>query len=101
MPVSINGNTGVITGLASLPDSAMASGSIIQVERNATISTFSTNSTSYSDIPNCTLNFTPLSASNKYLATFSAYIASTLASSHNQQTQIKKTIRGRYLLLKR
>ena len=31
MPVSINGNTGVVTGLAALPDSAMASGSIIQV----------------------------------------------------------------------
>jgi len=92
MPVSINGNTGVITGLAALPDSAMASGSIIQVEKNATISTFSTNSTSYSDIPNCTLNFTPSSASNKYLATFSAYIVTTLASSHNQQTKIKMFI---------
>ena len=92
MPVSINGNTGVVTGLAALPDSAMASGSIIQVERNATISTFSTNSTSYSDIPNCTLNFTPSSASNKYLATFSAYISTNLASSHNQQTKIKMFI---------
>ena len=92
MPVSINGNTGVVTGLAALPDSAMASGSIIQVERNATISNFSTTSTSYSDIPNCTLNFTPSSASNKYLATFSAWIQSSLASSHNQQTKIKMFI---------
>ena len=32
MPVSINGQTGAVTGLAALPDSAMSSGSIIQVQ---------------------------------------------------------------------
>ena len=85
--ITIDGGTGVVTG-----GTLKSSGSVIQVVRNATISTFSTNSTSYADITDCTLDFTPSSASNKYLATFSAYIASTLASSHNQQTQIKMFI---------
>ena len=31
MPIVLNGSTGAITGLSQLPDSAMASGSIIQV----------------------------------------------------------------------
>ena len=31
MPITLNGSTGAVTGLAALPDSAMASGSIIQV----------------------------------------------------------------------
>jgi len=34
MPIVLNGSTGAITGLSQLPDSAMASGSIIQVTSN-------------------------------------------------------------------
>ena len=84
--ITIDG-TGLVTG-----GTLKSSGNVIQVVRNTTISDFSTSSTSYADITNCTLNFTPSSASNKYLATFSAYIATTLASSHNQQTKIKMFI---------
>ena len=68
MPVSINGNTGVITGLSTLPDSAMASGSVIQV-----VSTTKTDVVSY-DVANATFSpavlaatITPSNASNKIL----------------------------------
>ncbi len=44
MAVSINGNTGVVTGLAALPDSAMSSGSIIQVKSVSKLDTFSVSS---------------------------------------------------------
>tara|TARA_R100000231_G_scaffold7136_2_gene10171 strand:- start:865 stop:1335 length:471 start_codon:yes stop_codon:yes gene_type:complete len=67
-------------------------GGVTQVQKNATISTFSTNSTSYADITNCTLNITPSSSSNLYIATFSANIVTALASSHNQQTRLKMFI---------
>ena len=55
MPVSINGQTGVVTGLAALPDSAMASGSIIQVlqvGKTGTTTVQSSGNNVYSDIPN-------------------------------------------------
>ena len=90
---SSSSNNRVIT----LPDSADGTlitttnrgQNVLQVVRNTTISTGSTDQSSFADIPNCTLNITPSSSSNKYLATFSAYISTNLASSHNQQTQIK------------
>ena len=93
---SSSSNNRVIT----LPDSADGTlitttnrgQNVLQVVRNTTISTGSTDQTSYSDIPNCTLNITPSSSSNKYLATFSAYISTNLTSSHNQQTKIKMLI---------
>ena len=66
MAVSINGNTGVVTGLAALPDSAMSSGSIIQVVQAIKTDLYSTSSTSsFSDVPSLSLTITPASASNK------------------------------------
>jgi hypothetical protein len=62
---------------------------VLQVVRNTTISTATTNSTSYADIPDCTLNITPSSSSNKFIAIFSAYCATVLAGSHNQQQKFK------------
>ena len=73
MPVSINGNTGVITGLAALPDSAMASGSIIQVVQAVKTDTFSLTSSSTNqriDITGLTVDITPSSASNKILVDY-------------------------------
>ena len=68
MAVSINGNTGVVTGLAALPDSAMASGSIIQVKQAILNSgTFSTTSTSFVDITGLSVAITPSSTSSKIL----------------------------------
>lgn len=66
MPVSINGNTGVVTGLAALPDSAMSSGSIIQVVSTTKTNSQSTTTTnSYVDIAGFSLSITPSSTSNK------------------------------------
>ena len=67
MPVTINGNTGVVTGLAALPDSAMASGSIIQVVNVFSNTHMTSTSTSYVDLTGITATITPASSSNKIL----------------------------------
>jgi len=80
MPVSINGNTGVVTGIAvgGLPDgivdrdtlAAQARGSILQVVHIDKNDFFSTTSTSFTDITGLTANITPTSASNYILVDF-------------------------------
>ena len=67
MPVAINGTSGAITGLAQLPDSAMASGSIIQVVQAVKTDTFSTTSSSFVDITGLSATITPSSSSSKIL----------------------------------
>ena len=72
MPVSINGNTGVVTGLAALPDSAMASGSIIQVvqagRNDVAITSQSTASEAVWTVKhNIQVTITPSNSSNKIL----------------------------------
>ena len=69
MPVSINGQTGAVTGLAALPDSAMSSGSIIQVKQAFKTDAASTTSTSFTDISGLSVSITASSASNKFLIT--------------------------------
>ena len=66
MPVTINGN-GTVTGLTALPDSAMSSGSIIQVISATKTDTASTNITRDSDWTGhgLSVSITPSSASNK------------------------------------
>ena len=67
MPVSINGNTGVVTGLAQLPDSAMSAGSIIQVLSTTKINGFTSTNSSFVDITGFSVDITPSSSSNKIL----------------------------------
>ena len=68
MPVSINGQTGAVTGLAALPDSAMSSGSIIQVvSTTKTTSTSTTTSGSFADISGMSVSITPSFTSSKIL----------------------------------
>tara|TARA_B100000287_G_scaffold124958_1_gene117036 strand:+ start:64 stop:612 length:549 start_codon:yes stop_codon:yes gene_type:complete len=67
MPVSINGNTGVVTGLAALPDSAMSSGSIIQVKQAVKTDTATSTSATFTDISGLSVSITPASTSNKIL----------------------------------
>tara|TARA_B100000575_G_C22976670_1_gene563628 strand:- start:35 stop:580 length:546 start_codon:yes stop_codon:yes gene_type:complete len=69
MPVSINGQTGAVTGLAALPDSAMSSGSIIQVKSSVKTDTSSSTSATYADISGLSVAITPTSSSNKILVT--------------------------------
>lgn len=66
MAVSINGN-GTVTGLSALPDSAMASGSVIQVVTAHTSSKTTTKLTTYQDISGLSLLITPVSTSSKIL----------------------------------
>ena len=66
MAVAINGN-GTVTGLSALPDSAMASGSVIQAVSAHTSSKTTTNLTTFQDISGLSLNITPSSSSNKIL----------------------------------
>tara|TARA_B100000212_G_C27142808_1_gene434098 strand:+ start:75 stop:617 length:543 start_codon:yes stop_codon:yes gene_type:complete len=68
MPISINGQTGAVTGLAALPDSAMASGSIIQVKQTVKTDTTSySTAASFADISGISVTITPSSTSNKIL----------------------------------
>lgn len=66
MAVTINGN-GAVTGLTALPDSAMASGSVIQVESAFSTGKITTSSASFQDIPGLDITITPTSSSSKFL----------------------------------
>ena len=85
MPVSINGNTGVVTGLAALPDSAMASGSIIQVVQAGRndVASQSTASEAVWTGHNIQVTITPSNSSNKILI-----IANTHFTSSNDVNNI-------------
>ena len=80
MALVFNGN-GTVTGLTALPDSAMASGSVIQVAQTLKTDAFSTTSTSYVDITGLSVNITPSSSSNKVLVDF------VIACGNDTQTQ--------------
>lgn len=109
MPVSINGNTGVITGLAvgGLPDGTIdadslasnavtsaklasgAGGKIIQVVqtfKSDTTSFTSNSQTTFSDISGMSVTITPSSSSNKILIFFTACVS---CSSQNRNNTIR------------
>lgn len=65
MAITINGSGGV-TGLTALPDSAMSSGSIIQVVQFTTQTEVSNNGTTYQDT-GLSQAITPTNANNKIL----------------------------------
>ena len=65
MAVTINGN-GAVTGLTALPDSAMASGSVIQTVEGSTNTEVTSSSTSFID-SNLSASITPSSTSSKIL----------------------------------
>ena len=60
MSVTINGD-GTVTGLAALPNTAMASSTVIQAACSSAndLSQVNTSSNDYSDITGCDLLFTP------------------------------------------
>jgi len=71
MPVTINGN-GTVTGLTALPDSAMSSGSVIQVVQTVITDVKSyvpAGGNTYTDMPDFNCTITPSSNSNKILIT--------------------------------
>jgi len=79
MPITLNGN-GTVTGLTALPDSAMSSGSIIQVVSTTKTDTASTtNSSSFEDISGMSVSITPSSTSSKILILISLGSISSIA----------------------
>jgi len=66
MTVTINGN-GAVTGFTALPDSAMATGSIIQIVQGTSQSHLSSTSTTYVNLTGVSADITPSSSSNKIL----------------------------------
>ena len=77
MPITLNGN-GTVTGLAALPDSAMASGSIIQVVQalksdSQTFTSSSSGGDRY-DITGLSVAITPSSSSNKILIVYNVNV---------------------------
>lgn len=85
MPVSINGNTGVITGVAvgGLPDGIVdadmlasgVGGKILQVKQTFKNDTASTSGNSHAAISGLTVTITPSSSSNKILYRGCLYLA--------------------------
>ncbi len=69
MAVTINGN-GTVTGLSALPSSAMATGSILQVQSGFVNARLNTASTSFTDITGMTVTLTNVQSGSKvYLVT--------------------------------
>tara|TARA_B100000927_G_C16245275_1_gene381185 strand:- start:74 stop:631 length:558 start_codon:yes stop_codon:yes gene_type:complete len=71
MAIAINGN-GTVTGLTALPDSAMSSGSVVQVVQTVISDVKSytpSGANTYTDMPGFTGTITPSSSSNKILIT--------------------------------
>ena len=111
MPVSINGNTGVLTGLAvgGVPDGIVdadmlaansvtsgklasgVGGKILQVKQTFKNDTASTSSGSFSDISGLTVSITPSATSSKVLYKGSLYLAYTGAEGN---FRLKRTIGG-------
>ena len=77
MPITLNGN-GAVTGLTALPDSAMASGSIIQVvqalKSDSQTFTSSGSGNDRYDITGLSVSITPSSSSNKILITYNVNV---------------------------
>ena len=113
MPVSINGNTGVVTGIAvgGLPDGIVdtdmlaanavtaakrGSGAILQVHHVFKGNRFTTTSTSWTDITDLSISITPNSSSNKIIVTCHMGAAGTKQSNgdHGQGIRVMRDIGG-------
>jgi len=85
MPIVLNGTNGTITGLAQLPDSAMAAGSILQVIEQRKVDIWSSTADFvFSDVTGLSVSITPSSASNKILV-----LVDVIASSNYFTTYLK------------
>ena len=85
MPIVLNGTNGTITGLAQLPDSAMAAGSILQIIEQKKLDTWSSTADFvFSDVTGLSVSITPSSASNKILV-----LVDVIASSNYFTTYLK------------
>lgn len=71
MPIAING-TGTISGVSAGGLTSASNGRILQVVQTIKVDTFTTTSTSYTNITGMSVSITPFSASNKILVVVSA-----------------------------
>ena len=104
MPVSINGNTGVITGLAvgGLPDGIVdadmlasgVGGKILQVVSDTKTDTQSFQSQSFSTISGLSVSITPSSASNKVLVHYSVSVSCNNYGMFNLRRAGTEILRG-------
>lgn len=88
MTVTINGD-GSVTGLTTLPDSAMASGSVIQVVHDFDITSGGFSTSSQSNVTSSvlpTLAITPSSSSSKI------YVSAYIGMQHDGLGQVENTI---------
>ncbi len=93
MPITLNGS-GAVTGLTALPDSAMASGSILQVV-NTTVNDESTVSCVSAWVDSSiTCSITPSATSSKILLSLSVSGEGNAANQRRFTYRIKKVITG-------
>jgi hypothetical protein len=71
MPIAING-TGTISGVSAGGLTSASNGRILQVVQTIKVNTFTTTSTSYTDITGMSVSITPTSASSKVLVVVTA-----------------------------
>jgi len=93
MPIAINGS-GTVTGISvgGLPDgivdrdtlAAQAKGSILQVVQATKTDTFSTSSTSFTDVTGLSASITPSSSSNKVLFLYTTNYSHKASYAHFQ-----------------
>lgn len=88
MSVTINGD-GTVTGLAALPNTAMASSTVIQAACSASnsLSQVSTSSNDYTDITGCDLLFTPKFSTSTIILAVN-YHVNTGASNRNASVRL-------------
>lgn len=88
MAITLNGN-GAVTGLSALPDSAMSSGSIIQVVTAGTNAQISTTSTALIEITsNLRVTLTPTNANNIILV--QGFFGNLHSATHVITVEIRK-----------
>ena len=96
MPVTINGTSGAITGLAQLPDSTMASGSVLQLQSVTKTDTQSiAESAGTTDISGLSITITPASSSSKFYITGKVQVSMQYASSGHIQIDVNGTDVGK------
>ncbi len=87
MAITRLGGANAITG--TIPNSVLAAGNVIQVQTTTKIDTFSTSSTSYTDVTGLSVSITPSSSSNKI------FVMAHAAIDHgNSRTMMIQLVRG-------
>ena len=94
MAITLNGSGGV-TGLTALPDSAMASGSILQIQSVTKTDTASvTDNATPQDISGLSIAITPASSSSKFYITGKVQFSVWQAANHSLHINVNGSLVG-------